>query len=293
MEKCISINDLSVVLKGRNILDFDRNISISNGDTVAILGPNGAGKSTLINCIIGQLPFSGSITINKELKNLGILFQENEYGDLIKVNELICLVTQKNKSDDLVQSMIDEFNLAYLLNTRISKLSKGELQRLSLALVLSRNPDFFIFDELTTGLDFEKRVELLNLVKSKTKNKTVILVTHYFEEISSWANKILLLDGGKIVFWGSVSNFEKEYSHLKVLLISKDHISDVRNEVSKLDGVCLISNYENSYCAAIVLNDDGSSIEDSLNKQGIKFASRPSDFYSFYRLALEMGEKNA
>ena len=123
MDDSLTITDLSVVLGGKNILAIDQTIDILHGDVVAIVGPNGAGKTTLVNCIIDQRPYSGTIRKGPSFRDVGILFQNNDYGHLMKVKELISIVAQKNLKDASVVQMVHDFDLAGILDSRVGGLS--------------------------------------------------------------------------------------------------------------------------------------------------------------------------
>lgn len=293
MDDSLTITDLSVVLGGKNILAINQTIDILHGDVVAIVGPNGAGKTTLVNCIIDQRPYSGTIRKGSSFRDVGILFQNNDYGHLMKVKELISIVAQKNLKDASVVQMVHDFDLAGILDSRVGGLSQGELQRLSLALVLYRDSDFLIFDELTTGLDFEKRMHLLHLVRERTVSKTVLVVTHYFEEIVGWAGKILMLDRGQVVFWGTIDAFKERYRHPGVILVSQEDSLSLSQDVN-FSGALFIRQYEGALCAVILEDEDQArEAERFLQRHGINHTSRPPDFYSMYRYAQERGSDRA
>jgi len=154
---------------------------------VGVIGENGAGKSTLLNAIIGETPHSGEIEREFSLETLGIQFQQNSYNPLMTVREIIRMVFGRKFDSDLLDS-IRRYELESLLGSRIGKLSGGERQRLTLFLVLavSKTPhSFYIFDELTTGLDFQKRQSMIELVRQRTATSTVLMTTHYCEELSN------------------------------------------------------------------------------------------------------------
>ncbi len=293
MDDSLTITDLSVVLGGKNILAINQTIDILHGDVIAIVGPNGAGKTTLVNCIIEQRTYSGTIRKGSSFEKVGILFQNNDYGHLMKVKELISIVTQKYLKDTSVIQMIHDFDLKDILDSRVGELSKGELQRLSLALVLYRDSDFLIFDELTTGLDFEKRMHLLHLVRERTASKTVLVVTHYFEEIAGWASKILMLDKGNVVFWGAIDSFKEQYRHQGVILVSQED-SLLLSQDTDFSDVPSIRQYEGALCAVILEDEDRlRRAEHFLREREISYTLRPPDFYSMYRYAQERGGKRA
>ena len=290
MDKMLSISDIKVELRQKIILLLDRQINILPGDVVAVIGPNGAGKTTLINCIINQIPYQGTIHRHSDCERLGILFQDNSYGSLMKTKELISIVTQKKLRDPNVSAMLSDFNLSNILNTRLGKISKGELQRLTLALLLYNKPELLIFDELTTGLDYEKRMNLLQLVKNRTACKTVITVTHYFEELNDWANKILMLNEGRVVFWGTIQEFKEKKQHYSMILFRQDK----RNKVLGFcKGKDIISAYEEDFDAIVTSSSkDESTLREIFVKNNINFEMRQRDIYSSYCLILNEHNKS-
>ena len=293
MDDSLTIDNLSVILGGKNILTINQTIDILHGDVIAIVGPNGAVKTTLVNCLIEQRPYSGTIRKGPSFEDVGILFQNNDYGHLMKVKELISIVAQKNLKTASVAQMVCDFDLKNILDSQVGELSQGELQRLSLALVLYRDSDFLIFDELTTGLDFEKRMHLLRLVRERTASKTVLVVTHYFEEIVGWASKLLMLDRGHVVFWGTIGAFKEQYRHPGVILVSQEDSLALSQDANFSDAL-FIKQYEGTLCAVILESEDRvNRAERFLQGQGINYTLRPPDFYSMYRYAQERGGSRA
>ncbi|RBP44103.1 ATP-binding cassette domain-containing protein [Garciella nitratireducens] len=228
MEEVLKIKNLNVIINNNHILDFKKEIKVSQGDKIAIIGHNGSGKTTLINTILGKMPYKGVIKKNFHQKDIGIVFQDNNYNELLKVKELIGLITSNIKLKD-TNKTIEDFELNSLLNKKIGNLSIGELQRVTLALVLLLDKKVYFFDELTSGLDYVKRMELLNIVKKKTTDKTVFYISHYFEEFQSWANKILVIDKGKLVFFGEIEVFKEKYNHYSLIKTSKDNLSKCKD----------------------------------------------------------------
>lgn len=200
-----------------NAIDLD----IQPGETVAIVGPNGAGKTTLIESIIGirQLD-SGEISVLGELMNrrsakrlsekLGIQLQETKMFSNWTVNEYISLFATFYKKTADIESLIDELSIREYLNTTIKKLSGGYKQRLSLVLSVLNDPEIIILDEPTTGLDPLSRKELWACInRLKEKNKTIILSTHYMEEVRHLCDRVILISKGNILANDSPENLIK------------------------------------------------------------------------------------
>jgi ABC-2 type transport system ATP-binding protein len=218
-EKILTFSNLDVTIKGNTILHISHDITINRGDVVGIIGANGAGKTTFVNCIINRIHFEGDMQRFFTSDELGIQFQSNSYNKIMKVSELIQIVSGKHRFDSALMNQIREFDIESLLNKKIGKLSVGESQRLTLFLVLYKNPNFLIFDELTTGLDYQKRNRLLQIVRGYSKNKTVLTITHYFEELTDWANKFLILHKGNLLFWGTYQELQEKYPYYSILKI--------------------------------------------------------------------------
>ena len=219
MQNLLSINNLSVVYDNVCVLNIN-NMNVNEGDIVGIIGQNGAGKTTLINCILGETRFNGNIIRKFDRDEIGVQFQTNSYNDLMKVNELISIVTGKRNVKKDMPDQLLKFEIMDLLNKKISSLSGGERQRLTLFLVLYLKPTVLFFDELTTGLDYEKRQKLLHVVREYSVGKTVFSVTHYFNELEGWANKLLILKRGTPVFWGTPEELTQKYPHYSLIKVA-------------------------------------------------------------------------
>lgn len=217
-----NLDNIKVELDNKDILDFKNlSIQIDKKDKVAILGENGAGKTTLLNTILGENRLSrGKINTSLKIHDIGVVFQNNNYEDLMKVKELVKLVFPEWDTKE-TNSFLLKFNLIDIKNAYIRDLSNGEKQRITLGLVLTQKRKAYFFDELTSGLDALKREKLLTLMKQETQNCTVLNVTHYFEEIEKWATKILILKNGKVLFFGTSKELFKKYKIICAYKVSK------------------------------------------------------------------------
>lgn len=191
------------------------NISICRGEVFGLLGANGAGKSTAIECILGtKKQDSGTVSIlgmnpQKDRKRLfqkvGVQFQEANYQDKIKVYEL-CEVTAslyKNTLDYGI--LLEQFGLSERLKSMVSELSGGQKQRLFIVLALIPDPDVVFLDELTTGLDARARREVWkSLLQLKEKGITILLTSHFMDEVEALCDKIVILKSGESIFCGTV-----------------------------------------------------------------------------------------
>lgn len=199
---------LSVV----NGIDF----SVLRGEVFGLLGANGAGKSTTIECMLGtRKADSGSATIlglspqkhRKQLfEQVGVQFQEANYPDLIRVGELCeetaCLY--KNPSD--YKKLLKEFGLEEKEKSFVKELSGGQKQRLFIILALLPNPQVVFLDELTTGLDTKARRSVWKSLQAlKEKGLTILLTSHFMDEVEELCDRIGILKDGRFVFYGTVA----------------------------------------------------------------------------------------
>lgn len=189
-------------------------LSINPGDTFCIIGPNGAGKTTTIETILGTKNLtSGEISImgrnpvknRKEVfKRVGVQFQESSYQLTIKVKEILefTYAIYNLKYDE---SVLEGFNLLDKKETTVSDLSGGERQKLSILLATLHNPEIVFLDELTTGLDPAARRETWKYIKELNANgTTVVLTSHFMDEVEYLCNRGIFLLNGEIVKEGSI-----------------------------------------------------------------------------------------
>lgn len=190
-------------------------LTVKRGEVFGLLGANGAGKSTTIECILGTKKRDrGTVSIlgmdvyrdRKQLfERVGVQFQEAHYQDKIRVSEL-CRVTAslyKNARDDA--GLLQQFGLSDKVNSLVSELSGGEKQRLFIVLALLPNPEVVFLDELTTGLDARARRDVWrSLSHLKAKGLTILLTSHFMDEVEALCDKIMILKQGECIFCGTV-----------------------------------------------------------------------------------------
>jgi ABC-2 type transport system ATP-binding protein len=205
----IEVTDLVKRYGDRTAVD-GVSFTVEDGEIFAILGPNGAGKTTTVESIGGlRTPDSGSIRVHgldprldrAELRRIvGVQLQESELPDQIRVAEAMDLYASFYPAPRDRDRLLDDLGLADKRNAQFGKLSGGQKQRLSIALALIGNPKVAILDELTTGLDPQARRDTWQLIeKVRDGGVTVILVTHFMEEAERLADRIALIDSGRVV----------------------------------------------------------------------------------------------
>lgn len=188
----------------------DVTFSVEKGEIFGILGPNGAGKTTTVEAIAGlRRPDSGRIRVlgldpqqdgNEIRERLGVQLQESRLPDRIKVWEALDLYSSFYEAPAQWPDLLDQLGLTEKRNTTFAKLSGGQKQRLSIALALVGNPEITILDELTAGLDPQARRDTWELIEQlRDRGVTIVLVTHFMEEAERLADRVALIDSGRLV----------------------------------------------------------------------------------------------
>lgn len=208
------------------IASHNINIKINKGEVVGIIGKNGAGKSTLLRMIAGLLtPDSGKIEIkNKnivdesaEFKNsIAYLSNNTELYEDLSANEILNFVKDVYEIDDDTfkqrkQKLYKYFGVELYSNTPYSKLSTGQKQKISIIRTMIVDPEIYILDEITTGLDIEA-VKNVNdfIMKEKELNKTILYSSHSMEEVERMCDRIIIIDNAKIIYDGGIKEVKME-----------------------------------------------------------------------------------
>lgn len=196
---------------GRFTAVEDLSFAVGTGEAVALWGANGAGKTTAVRCLLNLFPFEGEITVSgldarrrsKEVRRLiGFVPQELSFHDDISVAETLVFYARLKKVPDGYDfgPLLEQVQLTPHVNKRVGELSGGLKQRLALAVALLSDPPILVLDEPTASLDIRAREEFLLLLRSlKHKGKTMIFSSHHLDEVTALADRVLLLEGGRLV----------------------------------------------------------------------------------------------
>ena len=203
----------------------DLTFSVREGEVVAFLGPNGAGKSTTMKMLTGYLaPSTGSAKVcgmevagNRDkvanrigyLPENGPLYEEMTPMSLLNFFGDARGIAQEQKQER-IEKVVEQCALQTVLNKSIGKLSRGFRQRVGMANVLLHEPDVLIMDEPTAGLDPNQVLEVRKTIKGL--GKTILLSTHILQEVPEVADRILLIDQGKLIFEGTPEDIKNEDS---------------------------------------------------------------------------------
>ena len=206
---------------GEHVAVDNLSFTVLKGSVFGLLGANGAGKSTSLECILGTKKMdSGEVFILGEnpVKNrtsvfekTGVQFQEAKYQELIKVSELCENTACVYKNPNDYKELLSDFGIADKANSFVKDLSGGERQRLFIVLALLPNTEVVFLDELTTGLDARSRRYVWNILESlKKRGLSILLTSHFMDEVEALCDQILILKKGKTVFSGTVAQAKQK-----------------------------------------------------------------------------------
>ena len=216
----ITIDNVCKNYKSKKALD-NVSLTIKESELFGLLGVNGAGKTTLIKILCGLTrKTSGTITINnfnldKEIDKIKEIIdispQETSVANNLTVKENLEFFANiyNNNDDKTLNEIIDIFNLNEVLNQRAKTLSGGYKRRLSIAIALISKPKILFLDEPTLGLDVFARRELWNIIKKLQKNITIILTSHYLEEIENLCDRVAILSNCKLLKTGTIEEIKQ------------------------------------------------------------------------------------
>ena len=241
MSDIIKINKLSKVYKNKFKALDNLDLIIQEGEIFALLGPNGAGKSTLINTVCGILNFdSGSITVNEfDIKKqyrkarslIGIVPQELNLEAFETVWDNVNYsrgLYGKSSNHEYIEGLLKELSLWEKKDSKLRELSGGMKRRVLIAKALSHEPRILFLDEPTASVDVELRKDMWEIVKRlKKKGVTIILTTHYIEEAEEIADRVGIINNGKIILVDNKDNLISKLGQ-KILKI------ELANQIEKV-----------------------------------------------------------
>ncbi|MFF1466602.1 ABC transporter ATP-binding protein [Streptomyces mirabilis] len=187
-------------------------LEIGRGETVALLGRNGAGKSTTISLLLGlNEPDEGTVALfggppeaAVRAGRVGAMLQETRPVPRVTVRELVSFVAGRYPAPLPVADALELAGIGDLAGRRVDRLSGGQVQRVRFAVALAGNPDLIVLDEPTAALDVEARRAFWDSMRSYARRgHTVLFSTHYLEEADAHADRILVIDHGRLVADGT------------------------------------------------------------------------------------------
>ena len=208
----------------------DVSLDIRPGQIVGMLGPNGAGKSTLLSLVQGlRRPSSGTVELfggspqdarNRRL--LGCTPQATALPETLKVGEVVDFVGAHFESPVPRGELLEEFGLTELERKQTGALSGGQKRRLSVALAFVGRPKLVLLDEPTTGLDVDARHALWLAIRAQhDRGATVVMTSHYLEEIEQLAERVVVIDHGRVLEDDTLGNVLGRVSLRRITLESE------------------------------------------------------------------------
>lgn len=229
----VSIDKSYGAVRALNGLDLD----LKRGEVLALLGPNGAGKTTAVSILLGLLdPDGGKVKVwGSHPRSLdvrarsGAMLQESGVARTLTVAELIDLHRSYYPRPASVESLLEATDLWDLMPRRVTALSGGQRQRLMFALALAGNPELLFLDEPSAGLDLESRHRLWAHVRQLAgKGCSVLLTTHHLEEADALADRIVVIDHGKVVAEGTPAELQDQVSGRLVRCVTRLDLEAVK-----------------------------------------------------------------
>ncbi|HAS35602.1 MAG TPA: gliding motility-associated ABC transporter ATP-binding subunit GldA [Flavobacteriales bacterium] len=230
----ISVQHIHKVYGKQKALD-DLSFEIGKGELVGFLGPNGAGKSTMMKILTSYISSTEGVVkvcgFNVDeaplevQKRIGYLPEHNPLYLDMYVREFLLFIAgihKIKKKKERVEEVIELVGLTPESGKRISALSKGYRQRVGLAQAILHDPEVLILDEPTTGLDPNQILEIRQLIKDLSKEKTVMMSTHIMQEVEAICDRVLIVHEGKLVADKSVKELIGKSSAGQVIVMEFD-----------------------------------------------------------------------
>ena len=273
-------------------------MEIPAGTLFGILGPNGAGKSTLIKILATLIePDSGEISINnidliknsRQIRELiGYVAQDVALDKILTGRELLDFQSDlyhinKNKKIERIETLINQLEMNDWIDRKCGTYSGGMKRRIDLAAGLLHLPKVLILDEPTVGLDIESRNIIWQLLKDlRNDGMTVLLSSHYLDEIDKLADRLIIIDHGRVIAQGTPAQLKNKLGGdritLKVREFSNQEEAEKISEIlSSIDGITqIIINKAQGYSINFVADKE----KDLLTKLKVELAFSKFEIFS-------------
>ncbi|MCW3126523.1 MAG: gliding motility-associated transporter ATP-binding subunit GldA [Bacteroidetes bacterium] len=245
----IKVSNLTKLYGTQKAVD-DISFEVNKGEVLGFLGPNGAGKSTtmkILTCFIpqttGQAWVCGKDTITDSIevrKKIGYLPESNALYYDMYVQEYLEFMAGLHKLGDKTQprieAMIEATGLTAERKKMVGQLSKGYKQRVGLAQAMLHDPEVLILDEPTSGLDPNQLIEIRELIRKLGKDKTVIFSSHIMQEVQAVADRVIIINKGKIVANDTTEALQHKLNN-EVTVIAEFKQKIERSQLGQLKGI--------------------------------------------------------
>jgi len=233
----------------------DVSFDIREGELVGFIGPNGAGKTTTLKCLSGLLyPTGGKLSVlgytpferkNEYLKKIALVMgQKNQLWWDLPAQETFLLNKEIYEIPDsqykkTLSDLVELLDVVSLLKVQVRKLSLGERMKMELIAALIHSPNVLFLDEPTIGLDVVMQKKMRDFIEAYNKNykATILLTSHYMEDVKQLSSRIIIIDHGKILYDGKLDSLVKKFAQYKVLsVILESYVPpDKLKEVGELE----------------------------------------------------------
>ena len=245
MKNFVSIQNLNKIYPSTFKALDNLSLDIEKGEIFALLGPNGAGKSTLINIICGIVSkTSGKVLINnhdnvkdfrKTRSMIGVVPQELSLEIFETVWDNVCYsrgLYGKSNNFKYIEELLKELSLWDKKNSLLRELSGGMKRRVLIAKALSHEPSVLFLDEPSASVDVELRKDMWNIIKKlKKKGVTIILTTHYIEEAEEIADRVGIINHGKIIIVDKKDELIKKLGQKKLIIELQEKIQGIPDKL--------------------------------------------------------------
>lgn len=237
---------------GNHLAVNDLSFIVETGKVVGFLGPNGAGKSTTMNMITGYIaPTEGTVLIDgidmmeepeKAKKNIGYLPELPPLYPDLRVREYLTFVAELKKvprteREQMVEEVMGKTKTVDVSERLIRHLSKGYKQRVGLAGAMIGYPDILILDEPTVGLDPGQIIQMRELIRTLSKEHTILLSSHIMQEISAVCDEIIIINNGQMITRDTPENITKKMASNGLHLIIKGEKTAIKNALRTVSGI--------------------------------------------------------
>ncbi len=209
-------------------------LNLRHGETVALLGPNGAGKSTSLDMLLalrkptsGQIKMFGSDPYHAvKSGRVGAMLQSGGLMPELTVRELVTLVTKLHPKPEPVETTLERAGIAQFADQRVDRLSGGQTQRVRFALAICGQCELIVLDEPTTAMDVEtRRLFWASMKEEVAQGRTLLFATHYLEEADQAADRILVINRGRLLADGTPAEI-KARAGARRLSFRLDHVDE-------------------------------------------------------------------
>jgi ABC-2 type transport system ATP-binding protein len=286
MDTVISVKQLSKIFDNGYQALNNVDLAINRGEIIALLGPNGAGKTTLISTICGIVnPSSGQVIVDgydiiKDFRAtrrlIGLVPQELHTEAFETVWATVTFsrgLFGLKPNDAYIEKILKDLSLWDKKDTKIMQLSGGMKRRLLIAKALSHEPKILFLDEPTAGVDVELRQDMWRVVELlRESGVTIILTTHYIEEAEEIADRIAIINGGKISLVEEKAELMRKLGKKQLTLELKDPLSNIPDDLSEFnlslqqEGQVLVFSYDANQSHTGI-----AKLMQTLSEQGIQF----------------------